>query len=173
MRVVINNAPGGFGISNEALIRLIERGAAIVIEVPCSCPLDPESVRLVRLSAIAVGPGETAYPVLAKLYPLRDGFIGYHGCEGVVGKDGAVYGLASGDAVRADADLVAVVREMGKDANDEHSALLVIEIPDNIDWYIEDQQGIEEVHEEHRTWPWFDGAGGIHWVSQDLEVVTK
>ena len=153
MRVVINNAFGGFGISNEALIRLIERGSDIVAECPDSSPLDPESVRLIRSGAVTAGPGEIAFPVLAKPYLLRDGFIGHCGCEGIVSKNGNVYRLAGGDSVRASRDLVAVVEEMGQAANDEYSALAIIEIPDDVArYYIADNLGWEEIHEEHRAW---------------------
>ena len=30
--------------------------------------------------------------------------------------------------------------------------LKIVEIPDDIDWYIEDHRGYETIHEQHRTW---------------------
>jgi len=30
--------------------------------------------------------------------------------------------------------------------------LKIVEVPDGIKWYIEDYNGVEEVHEEHRKW---------------------
>ena len=126
MRVVLNSGFGGFGISDEALMRLIEQGAAVVVECPYSPPLAP--------------------------VPLRDGFIGDKGYPGRVNKGGISYCLAGGDGVRADPDLVAVVSEMGEEAGDDLSTLVIIEIPDSIDWYIEDHNGFETVHEEHRWW---------------------
>ena len=48
--------------------------------------------------------------------------------------------------------LVALVEEMGERADNSWSRLKVIEIPDDIDWYIEEYDGIEHVAEVHRTW---------------------
>jgi len=127
MKIVINSGHGAFGISNEALIRLIERGASIVLEHPYSPPLDP--------------------------VPLRDGFIGDKDYPGMVDKDSVSYCLAGGDDVRGNPDLVAVVEELGKDAGDDLSTLVVIDIPEDVcGWYIIDWAGFEEVHEEHRWW---------------------
>lgn len=53
---------------------------------------------------------------------------------------------------RSDPDLVAVVEEMGIDANGEHAYLKVVEIPDDIEWTIHEYDGMEWVAEAHRTW---------------------
>ena len=46
--------------------------------------------------------------------------------------------------------LVAMV-ERG-DADGEYSDLKVVEIPDGVNWYIEEYGGLEHVAERHRTW---------------------
>jgi len=56
------------------------------------------------------------------------------------------------DIKRDDKDLVAVVRELGAEANDSHSELVIVEIPENVKWYIDEYDGIEVVHEFHRSW---------------------
>lgn len=53
---------------------------------------------------------------------------------------------------RSDPDLIAVVEEMGEGANGEYARLKVVEIPDYVDWYIEEYDGLEWVAEAHRTW---------------------
>jgi hypothetical protein len=56
------------------------------------------------------------------------------------------------DIKRYDKDLVAVVRELGAEANSEHSDLKIVEIPEDVKWYIDEYDGIEVVHEFHRSW---------------------
>jgi hypothetical protein len=53
---------------------------------------------------------------------------------------------------RDDPDFVAVVEELGADANDKYCALKIVEIPDGVKWYIEEVGNSEIIHEEHRTW---------------------
>ena len=53
---------------------------------------------------------------------------------------------------RTDADLIAVVEELGKEANGDFASLEVVEIPDDVNWEIDDYDGIETVHEVHRSW---------------------
>ena len=38
------------------------------------------------------------------------------------------------------------------DADGEYSDLKVVEIPDGVNWYIEEYDGMEHVAERHRTW---------------------
>lgn len=53
---------------------------------------------------------------------------------------------------RENPDLVAVIEELGKDANGTCANLAVVEIPVNVEYYIEDYDGIESIHEKHRIW---------------------
>jgi len=53
---------------------------------------------------------------------------------------------------RADADLIAVVEEMGEAAHGRFSSLKVIEIPDDIEWHVHEYDGLEHIAENHRTW---------------------
>ena len=48
--------------------------------------------------------------------------------------------------------LVKILEELGERANGKVAKLKIVEIPDNVDWYIDDYDGIETVHEEHRLW---------------------
>lgn len=56
------------------------------------------------------------------------------------------------DSNRSAPELVQVVEELGKKANDCFSDLVVVEIPDGVDWVIDDYDGIETIHEVHRSW---------------------
>lgn len=56
------------------------------------------------------------------------------------------------DIDRADPDLVQVVEELGEKSNDIYSVLHIVEIPEDVSWYIEEYDGLEHVAERHRTW---------------------
>jgi hypothetical protein len=53
---------------------------------------------------------------------------------------------------RADPDLVAVVEEMGHKANGQYANLVIVEIPDNVQWHLAEYDGVEHIAENHRTW---------------------
>jgi len=56
------------------------------------------------------------------------------------------------DLSRNDPDLVHVVEALGPEANGRYAELKVVDIPDEVDWYIHEYDGLEEVHEMHRKW---------------------
>lgn len=56
------------------------------------------------------------------------------------------------DIERTDPVLVQVVQEMGAKSGGPHSQLSVVEIPDGIQWTIEEYDGSEWVAEVHQTW---------------------
>lgn len=56
------------------------------------------------------------------------------------------------DKKRADPDLVRIVEEMGEDAFGWAAELKVVQIPDDVEWYIEEYDGLEWIAELHRTW---------------------
>lgn len=58
----------------------------------------------------------------------------------------------SGDIERDDPTLVKVVEDLGSKANGEFAQLDVVEIPDGVNWKIEEYDGMEHVAEIHRTW---------------------
>ena len=53
---------------------------------------------------------------------------------------------------RADPLLVAVVEELDREADGLSAELKIVEIPDGIEWSIEESDGIEWVAEVHRRW---------------------
>lgn len=53
---------------------------------------------------------------------------------------------------RTDPDIVAVVKKLGKRANGRCANLKVVEIPDDIEYEIDDYDGLETIREKHRTW---------------------
>ena len=48
--------------------------------------------------------------------------------------------------------LVQIVQELGKKADGKYSELRIVEVPDDVEWQIDDYDGQEWVAEKHRTW---------------------
>ena len=48
--------------------------------------------------------------------------------------------------------LVEIVEQLGESANTRFSQLKVVEIPDDVEWGIEEYDGDEYIAEKHRTW---------------------
>lgn len=53
---------------------------------------------------------------------------------------------------RADADLVATVEALGNEANGPCAKLGITDIPDGVQWELDEYDGIETVREAHRSW---------------------
>lgn len=53
---------------------------------------------------------------------------------------------------RNDPLLIECVEKLGIDANGRYSKLKIIEIPDDVEWIIQEYDGMEWVAEKHRTW---------------------
>ena len=60
--------------------------------------------------------------------------------------------LLDSDIPRNDEVLVALVEDLGSAVNSRYSDLKVVEIPEDVDWYIEEYDGMEWVAEKHRRW---------------------
>ena len=84
-----------------------------------------------------------------------------HGGFGLSEKALAEYNKRAGTAHKWDADiprhdkhLVAIVEELGAEANDLCAKLGIVELPDDVagKWHVEEYDGWEHVAEDHRTW---------------------
>lgn len=56
------------------------------------------------------------------------------------------------DIPRDDLQLVTVVEKLGSKASASLANLIVVEIPDDVKWVVEEYDGNEWVAEKHRTW---------------------
>ena len=54
--------------------------------------------------------------------------------------------------IRTNKDIIECVETLGKKSWGELSQLRIVEIPDDIEWYIDEYDGIESIHEKHRSW---------------------
>lgn len=53
---------------------------------------------------------------------------------------------------RTDENLVKCVETLGEEADGWVAKLKVVEVPDNVEWFIDDYDGVETIREKHRTW---------------------
>jgi hypothetical protein len=121
-KVVINKCYGGFSLSDEAFIEWCRRKNYQVIMTNPEWP---------SYWAVPTAPFSDT-PVIVETLP-----------------DESFY---AGDIAREDIDLVAIVEELGEKAEGRYSELKVVEIPDDVEYTIEEYDGIEWVAEVHRTW---------------------
>jgi len=123
MKITINKCYGGFSVNNDVAKLLREKGVKITFE------------------------GEN--------YPDGSGpkakFIG----EETHHLGNEDFGIKSDnyDIWRSDPRLIEAIEEIGQDkAGGRFSEISIVEIPDDVDWYIDDYDGIESIHENHRSW---------------------
>lgn len=56
------------------------------------------------------------------------------------------------NATRTNPILVKLIEENAELYGGRHSELKVVEVPDDVDWYLHDYDGREHIAEKHRTW---------------------
>ena len=141
IKVVINKCHGGFGLSHEAVLLYLDRsGRQVWVEendkfgglIPFTYYLVPPEQR------IEGDPDNWHEMTLAERQAHNAAY------SDTVFQDR--------DLARDDPALVAVVQELGAKADGRHAELKVVEIPDDVNWYIEEYDGCEWVAERHRTW---------------------
>lgn len=127
MEVVINKCFGGFSLSHAGVLAYGERrGLSLEWEVS-------DTSRKIQ--------GEDVSPEDALMV---------HYWTGPEHDDDHYFSIREFD--RDDRDLVAVDRELGEKANGGHAELKIVEIPDDVEWEIDEYDGLETVAETHRTW---------------------
>ena len=53
---------------------------------------------------------------------------------------------------RADIQLITVIETLGELASGLCADIVIVEIPDGVEWYVHEYDGLEHVAEKHRTW---------------------
>ncbi len=62
------------------------------------------------------------------------------------------YWYPASDMERTDPDLIAVIEKLGKKSWGQSAELGVVDIPDGVEYEIDNYDGIETIHEVHRSW---------------------
>lgn len=140
MKVVINKCYGGFGLSHEAVMRYLEiKGITVYPEQGKDYwkfwtywTVKPED-------RVEDKEGEAFYSM------SMDERVAYNKLR----SEQTIY---ERDIERHDPALVQAVEELGERANGQHAELSVVEIPDGVDYIVEEYDGNEHIAEAHRTW---------------------
>ena len=140
MKVVINKCYGGFGLSHEAMMRYAEiKGFKLYPE--------EEEFGLVtywkipkseRMDVSLRGPSEWNKLSLEDRQKFNQQW-----------SEQTVYDR---DIERNDPALIQVVEELGEKSSGNYAKLSIVNIPDGVDWEIEEYDGTEWIAEKHRTW---------------------
>lgn len=56
------------------------------------------------------------------------------------------------DIKRDDPILIEVIEELNHEADTRFSNLKIVEIPDGVEWEVQEYDGYEHIAEKHRTW---------------------
>lgn len=144
MKVVINVCYGGFGVSTAALIELIKMKSELVKIVPIEKFSGCKNLQEYRKK---------------NPYRVRNCNIKVRGFErdnspDVLFKKDMVYTPKDGRflSFRSHNDLIEIVEKLGKKSWGEFAELKIIEVPDDVDWIVDEYDGRETVEEVHRSW---------------------
>jgi hypothetical protein len=122
MKIALNKDFGGFGLSNEAHERLIELGVPFFE----SWEKIPKKYKGVRIC----GTGEPETSCFGKYFSNFDE-----------------------EENRTNPLLIQVIEELGSEkASGIFAELEIVDIPDDIEYEIDDYDGVETIHEQHRSW---------------------
>lgn len=140
MEIVINKEYGGFKLSLIAIEKYLK--------------LKGKEAHFYKMEFIN---GKRTYRKTNKeevifLYCFTKNFGKKFKDEDISNEEWDKYSFDSSDVARNDKDLVNVVKELGEKANTRFSSLKVIQIPNNVEWIIEEYDGLEWVAEKHKTW---------------------
>ena len=136
-KVVINGCHGGFGLSTEAYEKLIEWG--VPVQKYVEQEYDSETRRYLPQPA---NDGEVIFDRRLSDDPLSS----------IMGNLMSHYWEFWIDKNREHPLLLKVISELGTAANGTFSNLTIVNIPDDVEYTIEEYDGLEHVAEKHRTW---------------------
>lgn len=144
MKIVINKCFGGFGLSPEAVLKYAQL----------------EGFDLFAYINSRTQKGALSFNTYEKVNPLsnKESDLFIHWLKKDMGATCSGKQINSNnyfserDINRNDRNLVLTIEELGEKANTRYSQLRVIEIPDDIEWEIDEYDGIESIHEKHRSW---------------------
>ena len=140
MKLVINKCHGGFGLSHEAMLRYFEiKGITVYPEQSNDYWKHWNYWTVKPENRIETKEGESFTSM------SMDERIAYNHAY-------SEQNAYERDIERDDPALVQTVEELGVKANGRHAELSVVQIPDDVEYSIEEYDGYEHVAELHRTW---------------------
>ncbi|MFA5423959.1 MAG: hypothetical protein WC374_08895 [Phycisphaerae bacterium] len=132
MKIVINVCFGGFGLSDEGILKYAEiKGIKLY----------PEKAKL------SLGSDNYYTVPVCEYWELRKKDI----ANGNYELSNAAY-FSHYHIDRDDPALIETVEQLGNKANGLCASLKIVEIPDGIEWEIDEYDGNETIHEKHKSW---------------------
>jgi len=138
MKIVVNRCFGGFGLSGKAIKRYLE--------------LTGRECYFYKQTKYSYKDGRGKYKITNEdnggmFISCSTKYLGDK-----IDKVPKEYYFYYGNIERTDENLIKVVEELGSEASGSCSNLKVVEIPDGIEWEIDDYDGQESIHEVGRSW---------------------
>lgn len=153
MKIILNKCFGGFGISSKAY-KLYSEKKRIKLY-----PYIEDNSNYISKREIIFNKADWNFEALDKellvhyfTKDLGDSIIENSENETEFNKLYSKYNLYIDTEYRTDPILIEVVEELKADANNRFSNLCVVEIPDNLNYVIDDYDGKETLHEYVKTW---------------------
>jgi len=137
MKVVINKCWGGFGLSHKAVMRYAQMKG---IQLYPFIEKDIKDYKNITYKPYEEGMKTSLGLIYYSTEPL----------ENEKYNDNTWF--FENDIDRNDEVLIKVVEELGENANGQFAELKIVEIPDNVDYEIDEYDGMESIHESHRSW---------------------
>lgn len=150
MKVVINSCFGGFSLSPKAIKRYLEL-------LGRECHFYEHKDWTTRLFTKVEMPENKSFNMSHSFTKdFGDSFTDKEFvCGGPQSEEYKAiwdYLFSYDDIERNDPLLVQVIEELGKEANGSCAELTIIEIPDDVEYEIDEYDGNESIHEKHRSW---------------------
>lgn len=141
MKIAINNCHGGFGLSEDAIDLYIKLKGLNLFK--------HQNTEWNCISYFTV-PYEEYYKVhkndMTKTeWPGQSEGYGRY-------MDSNALCWSERDIERNDSILIQVIEQLGEKVNTKYSELKIVEIPDDVEWQIDEYDGLEWVAEKHRIW---------------------
>lgn len=142
MKIVINRCFGGFGLSTKALKEYAKlKGFEIFFYKQIKYKYSDGEEKFERVDS------ELPNAFLS-IYKKDFGKI----VNNLHIKENEKFYFSGDNIERTDKDLIKVVELLGEEANGMCAKLKIIEIPDNLNYEIDNYDGIESIEEKHRSW---------------------
>ena len=141
-QIVINRCYGGWGLSDQAVRRYLElAGLSVYPEI------EGDNTMLTTYWLVPTGPSRYDYKIASTLSSTWS--EEEHQAASILW-DEQVFDPRA--IARDDPLLVQLVLELGDQAANWACVLGIVEIPDDVEWIIEECDGAEWIAEKHRTW---------------------
>lgn len=151
MKIAVNKCFGGFGLSTSAIKRYLE-----MKNEPCffyKQEYAPSEDIIFIYKKITIEEADKEIVVACTKKDLGDEIIIRADTEDDdVDIYSFMYEINPIYDNRSDEILIKVIEELGSKANGKFSKIEIVDIPDDIEWCISDYDGIETIHEKHRSW---------------------